>query len=98
MTLPSFWAAAISSGVMAVAGGAAAESGDANTVVAATAPARLRGTAFGIFNLASGVAMLIASALAGLLWDTVGPAATYGAGAVFSAAALVLLATFPKRA
>ena len=68
------------------------------TMVAVAAPARLRGTAFGIFNLASGLAMLIASALAGLLWDTVGAAATFGAGAAFSAAALVLLATLPRRA
>src|SRR5437879_4579430 len=42
MTLPSFWAAAISSGVMVVAGGAAAARGDANTVVAAAAPAPFR--------------------------------------------------------
>ena len=39
------------------------------TMVADTAPADLRGTAFGVFNLASGLAMLLASALAGLLWD-----------------------------
>jgi MFS family permease len=61
------------------------------TMVAAAAPARLRGTAFGIFNLASGLAMLIASALAGLLWDMFGPVATFGAGVIFSVLALVLL-------
>lgn len=61
-------------------------------MVADTAPAELRGTAFGIFNLASGVAMLLASALAGALWTWVGPAATFGAGAAFAAATLVLLA------
>jgi len=61
------------------------------TMVAATAPAHLRGTAFGIFNLACGVAMLVASVLAGLLWDTLGAAATFYAGAAFSAAALTLL-------
>ena len=61
------------------------------TMVAATAPAHLRGTAFGIFNLGCGVAMLIASVLAGLLWDTLGAAATFYAGAAFSAAALVLM-------
>jgi MFS family permease len=39
------------------------------TMVAGAAPAHLRGTAFGFFNLVSGVAMLNASVLAGLLWD-----------------------------
>jgi MFS family permease len=57
-------------------------------LVAATAPARLRGTAFGVFNLAGGVALLVASTLAGLLWQTVGPGATFAAGAAFTALAL----------
>jgi MFS family permease len=61
------------------------------TMVAATAPAHLRGTAFGIFNLGCGVAMLVASVLAGFLWDTLGAAVTFYAGAAFSAAALALL-------
>ncbi len=61
-------------------------------MVADTAPEDLRGTAFGFFNLLSGAAMLAASALAGLLWDRLGAAFTFGAGAAFSAAALVLLA------
>ena len=61
------------------------------TMVACTAPARLRGTAFGFFNLASGVAMLVASVLAGLLWDTLGPAATFYAGAALSVLALSML-------
>jgi MFS family permease len=52
-------------------------------MVAELAPAQLRGTAFGLFNLASGAAMLLASVLAGVLWDRVGPAATFLAGAVF---------------
>ncbi len=56
-------------------------------MVADTAPAELRGTAFGVFNLAGGVAMLLASALAGLLWDMIGPAATFLAGAAFTALA-----------
>ena len=62
------------------------------TMVAATAPAALRGTAFGMFNLASGIAMLVASGLAGLLWDQLGPASTFLAGAVISALALAALA------
>jgi len=67
------------------------------TMVADAAPAQLRGTAFGIFNLASGAAMLIASALAGLLWDRVGAAATFYAGALFSLTALIMLAMLSKR-
>ena len=66
------------------------------TMVAEAAPADLRGTAFGFFNLASGVALLAASALAGLLWDTAGPAATFSAGAAL--AALALLALLRRRA
>jgi MFS family permease len=62
------------------------------TMVADTAPAALRGTAFGVFNLASGIAMLIASALAGLLWDRLGGASTFIAGAAISALALAVLA------
>jgi MFS family permease len=61
------------------------------TMIAAAAPAHLRGTAFGVFNFACGIAMLIASALAGLLWDVLGASATFYAGAGFSLAALVLI-------
>ncbi len=61
------------------------------TMVAGTAPAHLRGTAFGFFNLASGIAMLIASVLAGLLWDEFGAAVTFYAGAVFSLLAFMML-------
>jgi MFS family permease len=53
------------------------------TMVADAAPADLRGTAFGFFNLASGLAMLIASVLAGFLWDQFGASFTFYAGAVF---------------
>jgi MFS family permease len=53
------------------------------TMVAHTAPAELRGTAFGLFNLVSGVAMLIASVLAGFLWDRLGAAVTFYAAAGF---------------
>lgn len=60
-------------------------------LVADTAPADLRGTAFGFFNLASGLAMLAASVAAGLLWDGVGPAATFVAGALISAVAALVL-------
>ncbi|HEY0824444.1 MAG TPA: MFS transporter, partial [Ramlibacter sp.] len=62
------------------------------TMVADTAPAALRGTAFGVFNLASGLAMLLASVLAGLLWDRLGGASTFVAGAAISALALMAVA------
>ncbi len=55
------------------------------TMVADTAPPDLRGTAFGFFNLVSGVAMLAASAIAGFLWDRYGAAFTFYAGALFCA-------------
>jgi MFS family permease len=56
-------------------------------LVADSAPIGLRGTAFGIFSLVSGGALLLASLIAGLLWNVHGPAATFGAGALFAAAA-----------
>jgi MFS family permease len=59
------------------------------SLVADTAPADLRGTAFGVFNFAGGIAMLIASVLAGGLWDVYGPPATFLAGAGLTAVALV---------
>ncbi|OJT97204.1 MAG: MFS transporter [Acidovorax sp. 65-7] len=58
------------------------------TMVADTAPADLRGTAFGMFNLVSGVALLVASGLAGLLWDRLGASATFSAGMLFATLAL----------
>ena len=68
------------------------------TMVAGTAPADLRGTAYGFFNLMSGIAMLVASALAGLLWDSLGAGFTFLAGAGFSALALaaILLRRSPR--
>lgn len=59
------------------------------TMVTDTAPATLRGIAFGAFNLVSGIAMLAASVLAGLLWDRFGPTGTFAAGAMFSLISLV---------
>ncbi len=61
-------------------------------LVAASAPPDLRGSAFGVFNLASGVALLAASALAGWLWDAAGPQFTFYAGAAFTACAWLALA------
>jgi MFS family permease len=62
-----------------------------SALVAAVAPADLRGTAFGVFNLASGVAVLAASALAGWLWDAAGPRYTFYAGAAFTLVAWLAL-------
>lgn len=59
------------------------------TMVADTAPADLRGTAFGFFNLVSGVSLLVASAVAGWLWDQWGASATFYAGAGFATVALL---------
>jgi MFS family permease len=61
-------------------------------LVADTAPEDLRGTAFGLFNFAGGLAMLAASVIAGVLWDQFGPTGTFLAGAGFTALALVGLA------
>ncbi|MEA3002708.1 MAG: hypothetical protein QOH81_1496, partial [Sphingomonadales bacterium] len=66
-------------------------------LVADAAPARVRGSAFGLFNLVSGVALLFASLFAGLLWDRAGPSATFISGGGFAALAL-LLALLRRRA
>lgn len=68
-----------------------------SAMVANAAPAHLRGTAFGLFNLASGAALLASSAFAGWLWDRFGPAVTFGAGAVFALLALAVLPFLPRR-
>ena len=61
------------------------------TMVADTAPEELRGTAFGFFNLASGVALLVASGLAGLIWDQLGAPFTFLAATVFCLLALAMI-------
>jgi MFS family permease len=61
-----------------------------SAMVAQASPAPLRGTAFGVFNLMSGLAMLAASALAGALWHFVGPAATFWMGALLAGISTVL--------
>ena len=60
-------------------------------LVADQAPAELRGSAFGLFNLATGIALFVASVVAGLLWDRIGANATFFAGAGIAAAALIAL-------
>ena len=64
-------------------------------MVADASPANLRGTAYGVFNLVSGVTMLIASVVAGLLWDRLGASFTFYAGAAFAGIAILSLIIFP---
>lgn len=58
-------------------------------LVADASPAELRGTAFGIFNLVTGAALLAASVIAGGLWDAIGSQGTFLAGAIFSVLTLI---------
>ncbi len=67
------------------------------TMVADTSPPEHRGTAYGFFNLVSGLAMLIASGLAGALWDRLGASATFLGGAAFGALALTVLLLRARR-
>ena len=62
-----------------------------SALVAGSAPDHLRGTAFGIFNLVNGVALLFASLVAGLVWQMLGASMAFYAGAAFAGAALLLL-------
>ncbi|PWB66158.1 MAG: MFS transporter [Bradyrhizobiaceae bacterium] len=66
-------------------------------LVADTAPPALRGTAFGLFHLVTGLAMLAASLIAGLLWDAMGPRGTFAGGALFAAVALLALPLARRR-
>jgi predicted MFS family arabinose efflux permease len=66
-------------------------------MVADQAAPRLRGSAFGLFNLATGLALLVASLLGGLLWDANGPSATFLAGAGFAGLAALLIIPVRKR-
>jgi len=96
---------AAASGALAVFGGAALwglhmafTQGLLSKLVADTVPDELRGTGFGIFNLVSGGALLLASVIAGALWSAIGPSATFLAGAGFAAIAVVGLVTVRRSA
>jgi len=67
-------------------------------MVADVTPADLRGTGYGFFNLMSGLAMLVASVLAGLLWDRLGAVYTFYAGAMFCVIAAAGLLCRPAAA
>jgi MFS family permease len=64
-------------------------------LVADCAPEERRGAAFGVFHLASGLALLAASVLAGVLWDAFGAQATFLAGGGFALLAGVMLLLIP---
>ncbi len=64
-------------------------------MVSNTVPADLRGSAYGFFHLASGLSMLVASVLAGLLWDQLGASWTFHSGAIISLFALLGLILLP---
>ena len=95
---------AAASGVALVIAGAGlwglhmgATQGLLSALVADAAPSDLRGTAFGLYSLVTGVALLAASVVAGALWSLAGPGATFVAGAAFAAlAALGILARRAK--
>ena len=84
---PSIWGVAI--GIIAWGLHMGLTQGLLAAFVADTAPPELRGTAYGVFNLASGGAILAASIIAGALWDWTGPTGTFLTGAAFAALALV---------
>ncbi|HPS00211.1 MAG TPA: MFS transporter [Candidatus Sumerlaeota bacterium] len=67
------------------------------TMVTDTTPAQLRGTAYGVYNLVCGLAMLLASVVAGALWDGFGAAATFLTGAVFAALSLAGVVVLNRR-
>jgi MFS family permease len=69
-----------------------------SALVAEAAPSRLRGTAFGLFGLITGLAALGASVLAGVLWDAIGPDATFLAGGGFAVLALIGFLVVRRRA
>ena len=97
--------------VLALAGGAATVLGGAvlwgihmgmtqgilAALVADTAPADTRGTAFGVFHLVGGVCLLLASIIAGALWQAYGPAATFGVGAVAAALCIPAILLLPRK-
>lgn len=75
----------------------AATQGLLAAMIADAAPESLRGTAYGLFSLATGIAMLVASALAGLIWDQFGAAWTFYAGGAFACLSLLLMLVGRKR-
>jgi len=72
--------------------------GTLTKLVADATPADLRGTGFGVFNLATGISTFFASLIAGALWANWGPSGTFLAGAGFAASAAIGLLTYGYKA
>ena len=85
--LPGLWGLALGAALWGLHMGCT--QGLLNAMVADTVPADLRGTAFGVFHLLAGVALLLASVIAGALWDRLGHEGTFIAGAVFATVAML---------
>lgn len=91
----SLWA--VMAGVVLWGAHMALSQGLLSALVADRAPAALRASAFGVFNLVTGVVLLIANALAGALWAELGAAVTFWAGAGFAAVGLAGFLTLGRR-
>ena len=68
------------------------------SMIADTANASYRGTAFGVFNLVSGLGLLLASGIAGVLWEYVNPSASFVFGAAISMLSVILIFRFNRKA
>jgi len=90
----NFWLAGVGAAVWGLHMGAT--QGVLSALIADAAPGELRGTAFGIYNLISGGALLGASVIAGSLWTVAGPQLTFLAGAGFAALALAGISSLPR--
>jgi MFS family permease len=90
----AFWVAAVGAALWGLQ--MAITQGLLSASVADAAPEELRGTAFGIYELAVGLATFVASAAAGTLWMLGGPAVTFGASAAVAAMAVLLLLLRPR--
>jgi MFS family permease len=66
-------------------------------LVADTAPSHLRGTAFGVFHMVGGLCLLLASVIAGALWQAFGPGATFGVGAIAAALCIPAILLLPRK-
>src|SRR5215469_12596129 len=86
-TAETVWQVAVGAAIWGLHMGAT--QGFLSALVADTVPDDLRATAFGLYGLITGGALLVASVLAGWLWTVLGPSATFTAGAVFAALALI---------
>jgi MFS family permease len=95
-TASSVWLAGLGAALWGLHLGAT--QGLLGAAIADVAPKQLRGTAFGIYDLAGGIATVAASAGAGLLWTLSGPAAAFGAGACIAAVGIVAVLVRPTPA